>query len=293
MMPIRRERAGMEPARRPVSGERRHLSPRIVGAALLSIAAIGVRAADMPGSAAFRRVITLASPSGPVEIVVPPVQGLTYFALHTDAHGDELDLQGNVVVSIVEAGHSQMTLTAQKASIRKQALTPAEASAIVDLESMRSLDQQYRSRPGVTADDMRLQAKLDDASKTRLVSIVDRLGWPTYSAVGMAAAEAAFLVLHHCGDLALQTRYVPLLRDAAHAGQASLANLALLEDRIRSSQGKPQIYGSQLASVSPPTPKPIEDPEHVDERRASVGLEPLADYLKRFEGDNLPGAPAK
>ena len=27
---------------------------------------------------------------------------------------------------------------------------------------------------------------------------------------------------------------------------------------------------------------PIEDEEHVDERRAEVGLEPLAEYLKRF-----------
>jgi hypothetical protein len=261
--------------------------------ALLLSSAVGVRAADMPNGAAFRRIITLASPSGPMEIVVPPVQGLTYFALRISQHGDELDLQGNVVISVVEAGHSQMTLTAQKASIRRQPLTQEEAAAIVDLESMRVLDQKYRSRPDVTAQDMHLQAELDEADKARLVAIVERLGWPTYSSVGMAAAEAAFLVLQHCADPALQARYLPLLRDAARAGQASLANMALLEDRVRTAQGKPQVYGSQLASVSPPEPKPIEDPEHVDDRRAAVGLEPLADYLKRFEGDSLPDMHAK
>lgn len=247
----------------------------------------------MADGAAFRRIITLASPSGPMEIIVPPVQGLAYFAIRTSQHGDQLDLQGNVVISVIEAGHSQMTLTAQRASIRKQLLTQAEVAAIGDLESMRAPDQQYRSRPDVTADDMHRQARLDEADKDRLVSIVNRLGWPTYSSVGMAAAETAFLVLQHCGDVSLQERYLPLIRDAARLGQASLANLALLEDRIRTTQGQPQLYGSQLASVSPPAPKPIEDPEHVDERRAAVGLEPLADYLKRFEGDSLPDMRAK
>jgi hypothetical protein len=264
-----------------------------INAAMLVFAALGVRAADMPDSGAFRRIITLASPGGPVEIVVPPVQSLTYFALRSSRHGDELDLEGKVVISVVEGGHSQMTLTAPRASIRKQAITPAEAAAISDLESMRAKDQEFRSRHDLTADDMRRQSKVDEENKTRLMAIVDRLGWPSYGSVGMAAADAAFLVLQHCGDLALQERYLPMLREAAHAGQASPANLALLEDRVRATQGKPQLYGSQLATVSPPTPKPIEDLAHVDERRAAVGLEPLADYLKRFEGDSLPDMQAK
>ena len=264
-----------------------------INAVLLAFAAIGVQAADMPEGGAFRRIITLASPGGPVEIVVPPVQGLAYFALHTSRHGDELELQGNVVISVVEGGHSQMTLTAPQASIRKQAIAPAEAEAISELESMRARDQEFRSRHDLTADDMRRQSKVDEENKARLVAIVDRLGWPGYSSVGMAAAEAAFLVLHHCGDLALQERYLPMLREAARTGQASSANLALLEDRVRTARGKPQLYGSQLSSVSPPTPKPIEDVAHVDERRAAAGLEPLADYLARFEGDSLPDMHAK
>ncbi len=47
--------------------------------------------------------------------------------------------------------------------------------------------------------------------------------------------------------------------------------------------GKNQIYGSQLRS-DPKTGKielyPIDDPEHVDERRAKVGLPPLQGLLE-------------
>lgn len=55
----------------------------------------------------------------------------------------------------------------------------------------------------------------------------------------------------------------------------------MLEDRVRIKEGKPQLYGSQL-SGNPLCFDPIEDEAHVDERRRSIGLEPLADYAKRF-----------
>ena len=44
-----------------------------------------------------------------------------------------------------------------------------------------------------------------------------------------------------------------------------------------------QVYGTQFtAGRSGPEPQPIEDPEGVDERRAAVGLEPLAEYQEHF-----------
>jgi hypothetical protein len=78
---------------------------------------------------------------------------------------------------------------------------------------------------------------------------------------------------------------LPLVRRAVLQGQARASDLALLEDRVLVAQGKLQRYGSQMRSSptpGPPVLEPIENEPCVDRRRASVGLEPLADNLRRF-----------
>ncbi|MFC5148986.1 hypothetical protein [Streptomyces aureoversilis] len=48
-------------------------------------------------------------------------------------------------------------------------------------------------------------------------------------------------------------------------------------------EGQPQIYGTQyLTNAGELRPRPIEDPEQMDERRAAVGLEPHAGYDARM-----------
>jgi hypothetical protein len=71
----------------------------------------------------------------------------------------------------------------------------------------------------------------------------------------------------------------------------------MLEDRDRCSEGRPQLYGTQLdwddnGQLSPLT---IDDPETVDARRQKIGLKPLVEALrdKRQElearGEGPPG----
>ena len=60
----------------------------------------------------------------------------------------------------------------------------------------------------------------------------------------------------------------------------------MLEDRVALRTGKRQIYGSQLWR-DPETGEfhvmPLEDPDKVDERRSSVGLGKLADYISIWD----------
>jgi hypothetical protein len=124
----------------------------------------------------------------------------------------------------------------------------------------------------------------DGKNRKRLVEIINQSGWPKQSVVGGKAAIFAFLVLQHAG-LDLQKRYLPLLRSAAEAGEVELNWLALLEDRVLVGEGKKQLYGSQLRGqngVKGWQLEPIEDEVNVDERRAKMGLGPLAEYLKGF-----------
>jgi hypothetical protein len=125
---------------------------------------------------------------------------------------------------------------------------------------------------------------VDSVNIIRIREILDRHGWPKRKAVGMQASQTVFLVIQHA-DLATQEKYLPMMEKAVKDGDAEPSSLALLVDRIRMRNGKPQLYGSQLHQDEA-TKKmvfyPIEDEAHVDERRAAMGLEPLAEYAKRF-----------
>lgn len=60
-------------------------------------------------------------------------------------------------------------------------------------------------------------------------------------------------------------------------------DLAYLEDRVAIARGREQIYGTQFHLVDGVMlPKPIADPERVDERRAAVGLGTLAEYTEQI-----------
>jgi hypothetical protein len=62
------------------------------------------------------------------------------------------------------------------------------------------------------------------------------------------------------------------------AGDAKGESVALLTDRGAGHEGRKQAYGSQFTDEC--EPEPIEDPEHVDERRKAMGLVPIAEYRK-------------
>jgi hypothetical protein len=59
-------------------------------------------------------------------------------------------------------------------------------------------------------------------------------------------------------------------------------NTAMLEDRVAVLTHKKQVYGSQIfwdTRTNVYLLAPLEDPDHVDERRAGVGLPPMKVYL--------------
>jgi hypothetical protein len=130
------------------------------------------------------------------------------------------------------------------------------------------------------------QNDLDGKNRQRLDEIVKQHGWPKKSVFGEEASGVAFLIVQHA-ELDYQKKYLPLIKDAVSQKEARRSDLAMLEDRILTREGKKQVYGTQLR-LNQTTQRmelyPIEDEENVDSRRAAVGLEPLAEYLKRAFG---------
>ena len=120
-----------------------------------------------------------------------------------------------------------------------------------------------------------------DTDNTRwLADLVATRGWPGHTLAGTDGAEAAWLLAQHADrDPELQRTFLEALRGAVADGEASPANLAYLEDRVRVHDGRPQLYGTQFTVTDGELrPSPIEDPERLDERRAEAGLGPFAAY---------------
>ena len=141
-----------------------------------------------------------------------------------------------------------------------------------ELVQMGERDQEMRNS-------QKWDAEVDIRNTQRLKQIIREIGWPSISKVGREAANYAWLLAQHADhDVAFQ-------RDCLHLMQQSMndvdaTTVAYLEDRVRVNEGRPQLYGTQYYEDDQGVfgPKPIEQPDEVDERRKAVGLEPLAQY---------------
>lgn len=125
---------------------------------------------------------------------------------------------------------------------------------------------------------------VDQKNTARLKEIVEAIGWPTIPEFGTEAAHCAWLIVQHAtAEPAFMKQCLKLMKDARQ-GDVAPADIAYLEDRLLTMEGKPQIYGTQFRTIDGATePFPIADPEHVDERRARVGLETYAEYEARIK----------
>lgn len=149
------------------------------------------------------------------------------------------------------------------------------------LELLEMLDADQAERTGEAVGGV----ETDRARAERLAEIIDEYGWPTPELVGKDGATAAWAIAQHADfDVEFQRDVLDLMRSAVAAGDADPSELAYLEDRVAANSDQPQIYGTQVGCVDGhAVPAPIDDEDHVDERRAEVDLDPLADYLAEFE----------
>lgn len=127
----------------------------------------------------------------------------------------------------------------------------------------------------------------------RLLEIVDVLGWPGRTQVGDAAADAAWRIAQHAiGEPSLMRRFAAEVAAAVDRGDADPKHLAMLTDRIRVFEGRPQIYGTQYdwapdGSAMVPMVG-IVDPDRVDERRRRVGLPAFRPTFEPGPGETPP-----
>lgn len=163
-------------------------------------------------------------------------------------------------------------------------------SALRDtLTRLRTEDQASRDSAGlaVALQDtsfVRRQIRGDSARTTWLRAVVANYGWPRRSVFGDTAAEAAWLILQHSPSNEFREQMLPILENEASHGEVKSSEVAMLFDRIAVSQGRPQRYGTRFeVKGGRLQADPIADVAALDSLRASVGLPPMAAYVKLLE----------
>ena len=125
---------------------------------------------------------------------------------------------------------------------------------------------------------------IDWDNTTWMKQVIEKHGWPGRALVGHDGAQAAWLLVQHADrDPAFQRRCLTLLTQAYEKSDATADQVAYLTDRVLIAEGKPQVYGTQFETVNGKLqPRPIENEAEVDQRRAAMGLEPLAAYAEQM-----------
>jgi len=154
-----------------------------------------------------------------------------------------------------------------------------------EIQAMCALDQEARHKWIDNKGDEEAEAfkNLDLIHTERMKEIVREIGWPTISKVGKNISRDAWLLIQHAShDSDFQKECLVLMKEAGQ--DVDGGNVAYLEDRIRVNEGQLQRYGTQFNGELGENfgPRPIEDPEHVDQRRATLGLMPLEEYKREL-----------
>ncbi len=132
-------------------------------------------------------------------------------------------------------------------------MTAADPALAAELIRRAELDQQVRAKPGKTPADYDHWRAVDAANLAWLRGIVAAGGWPGIGRAGRAGAAAAWLLVQHADrDWRFQVSCLRLMRDALRRGDAELWQVGFLADRVLSSAGRPQLFGTQHPAAGGP-----------------------------------------
>lgn len=131
-------------------------------------------------------------------------------------------------------------------------------------------------------------AARDHANTSWLKQIINAQGWPKRSEVGDRVAKMAWLLAQHAdADPAFQIRALRLIEGLLASAEADPEAYAHLYDRVMLKVSGKQRYGTQLrCEEGLLIPEPLESGGEVDVHRRNVGMDSLAEFMKRILHDS-------
>ncbi|HET9473465.1 MAG TPA: DUF6624 domain-containing protein [Steroidobacteraceae bacterium] len=169
--------------------------------------------------------------------------------------------------------------------------------ALLDMEAR---DQALRAELTAAGElNERYHPRLEElhrAHASRLRQIIAVFGWPGATMVGEKGAQAAWRVaLHSIAEPEFMRQCRDLIDAASQLGEATRWQFAIIDDRIRVYEGRPQRYGTQLRhGPQGLEPYPLENDSRINSMRMQVGLPPMAQTLAKARAQQPPaGDPEK
>jgi hypothetical protein len=211
--------------------------------------------------------------------------------------GKRFFLRIGIIVLVFSLAGSQVLISAEEwaiASRKKIYSLKKKNGSGTNLELQKRLlqmqqeDETFRSTMIKTPENEKeiqpFQEAFDKKLAAELKDIVQKYGWPTIRLVGYEASHAAMRILNHSQDRDFQKELVPQLQKMVEQDEIAGFELGLIIDKLLRSEGKPQLFGSQFRVEGEYIAmEPVEDPEHLDQRRAQYLLPPILEYIKMIE----------
>lgn len=149
-----------------------------------------------------------------------------------------------------------------------------------------SLMKIYGPESALVKEQQAIYEKNHVINERKVKDILDKYGWPAKEMAGEQGNWTICNVIQH-SDNTVRIQYLPMMRQAVKDQKLEPRFLVRAEDRIATERGDLQIYGGQM-KYYPETGSfnlwPVFEPENIDKRRADIGLEPIAQFLKnRFD----------
>lgn len=130
-----------------------------------------------------------------------------------------------------------------------------------------------------------IMKKCHEENADLLEAFLDKYGWPFPKEYGQKAHKAAwFIAIHAISRPALIKKVAQIMHDAFKVKKISGKYYANFHDRIELYEGRQQLYGTHLyPSKNGWYAGNLKDPETVNDRRKSLGLQSLEDWIKESE----------
>jgi len=165
--------------------------------------------------------------------------------------------------------------------------------ALLDMEAR---DQTVRSElTAAGALNVHYHPRLEElhrANASRLRQMIAVFGWPGIALVGDKGAQAAWrIALHSISEPSFMRQCRDLLDTASQNNDAPRWQFAIIDDRVRVYEGRPQRYGTQLrGGRNGLEPYPLENEARINSMRMQAGLPPLAKTLAQARAQPQPPA---
>ncbi len=125
--------------------------------------------------------------------------------------------------------------------------------------------------------------RIDGENTARLRVIIREIGWAELNALSQHAADQARTLISHSSDIAFKREMAATFEPLVRAGRMEGDYYAMLIDDIATMENRPQVYATNFeCHHGLYQPKPTENVETLDARRAEIGLPPIAEYTARM-----------